>query len=276
MMAVRDARSPEAEMNARAVEDVPRIQEADYGRLLELVRGADSVELKMTVPASDHRRTIAQLPLDPVEAQPRQIWFFDTRDLALDRAGVVVRARRIAGGRGDTVVKLRPVVPAELPVDLRHEAAFNVEVDAMPGGFVCSGSYKGRSNGQEIRSVIDGNLPLRKIFSKEQRRFYRDYAPAEIALDTLIPLGPTFVLKATFQPPELGRRFVTEVWFYPDGSRILELSTKCLPAEMFQVVAECRAYLGGLGIQATAAQETKTRAALNYYRAQLDQPTDEA
>ena len=262
-------------MNARAVEEVPRIQEADYGRLLELVRGADSVELKMTVPASDHRRTIGQLPLDPVEAQPRQVWFFDTPDLALDRAGVVVRARRIAGGRGDTVVKLRPVVPAELPAELRHEAAFNVEVDAMPGGFVCSGSYKGRSTGQEIREVINGTLALRKIFTKEQRKFFRDHAPAEIALDALVPLGPTFILKATFQPPELGRRFVTEVWFYPDGSRILELSTKCLPGEMFQVVAEVRGYLGSRGIRATGAQETKTRAALNYYQSQLDQPAVE-
>jgi len=262
-------------MNARAVEEVPRIQEADYGRLLELVRGADSVELKMTVPASDHRRTIGQLPLDPVEAQPRQVWFFDTPDLALDRAGVVVRARRIAGGRGDTVVKLRPVVPAELPAELRHEAAFNVEVDAMPGGFVCSGSYKGRSTGQEIREVINGTLALRKIFTKEQRKFFRDHAPAEVALDALVPLGPTFILKATFQPPELGRRFVTEVWFYPDGSRILELSTKCLPGEMFQVVAEVRGYLGSRGIRATGAQETKTRAALNYYQSQLDQPAVE-
>ena len=263
-------------MNARAVEEVPRIQEADYGRLLELVRGADSVELKMTVPASDHRRTIGLLPLDPVEAQPRQVWFFDTPDLALDRAGVVVRARRIAGGRGDTVVKLRPVVPAELPAELRHEAAFNVEVDAMPGGFVCSGSYKGRSTGPEIREVVDGTLALRKIFSKEQRRFFRDHAPAEITLDALVPLGPTFILKATFQPPELGRRFVTEVWFYPDGSRILELSTKCLPGEMFQVVAEVRGYLGSRDIHATGAQETKTRAALTYYKSQLDQQADEA
>ena len=146
----------------------------------------------------------------------------------------------------------------------------------MPGGFVCSGSYKGRSTGQEIREVINGNLPLRKIFTKEQRRFFRDHAPAEIALDSLVPLGPTFILKATFQPPELGRRFVTEVWFYPDGSRILELSTKCLPGEMFQVVAECRGYLGTRGIQATGAQETKTRAALNYYKSQLDQQAIEA
>ena len=37
------------------------------------------------------------LGLDPIAAQIRQVYFFETPDLALDRAGVVVRARRSAG-----------------------------------------------------------------------------------------------------------------------------------------------------------------------------------
>ena len=32
-----------------------------------------------------------------------------------------------------------------------------------------------------------------------------------------------------------GRKMVAEAWFYPDGERILELSTKCPPAEMIDV-----------------------------------------
>ncbi len=36
---------------------------------------------------------------------------------------------------------------------------------------------------------------------------------------------------------------VVELWLYPDGTRILELSTKCAPTEAFQVAAECRAFL---------------------------------
>ena len=114
--------------------------------------GADKVELKVTVSFSAHRATIQGLPLDPVEAEPRQVYFFDTPDLALYNAGVVVRARRVAGGKGDTVVKLRPVVP-ELPEELPQVGAFNVEVDVLPGGFVCSASFKGRSTGQEIRDA---------------------------------------------------------------------------------------------------------------------------
>ena len=169
-------------------------------------------------------------------------------------------------------MKLRPVVPNELPDELRHSAAFKVEVDAMPGGFVCSGSLKGQSTGREIRNAIGGELPLRKLFSKEQRGFYKEHAPEGLDLDSLVPLGPTFSLKSTFEPPELRRRFVAEYWLYPDGTRILELSTKCAPTEAFQVAAEARAYLASQGVTTSGAQQTKTRTALQFFASELDAP----
>jgi hypothetical protein len=248
-----------------------RLSDADLTELLRLMKGADSVELKLSIPHENHRATIGGLPLDPVEAQPRQIFFFDTPDLALSRAGVVVRARRIQGGKGDTVVKLRPVVPDELPVDVRKSGSLNVEIDVIPGGFVCSASMKGRTTGDQIRDTIAGKAPLRKLFSREQRAFYATRAPAGIELDSLVTLGPTFILKAQFNPPELGRRMVTELWFYPDGSRILELSTKCLPEEAFHVAAQSRSYLADRGITIGGVQQTKTRAALDFFAAELMQ-----
>ena len=256
-------------METDATIEAPRIPASEMGRLLELIRGSDSVELKLTVPASDQRASIARLPMDPVEAQPRQVFFFDTPDLALNQAGVVVRARRRQGGRGDTVVKLRPVVPSELPSAIRRSPAFNVEVDALPGGFVCSGSMKGRVTGQEVRDAVAGTIPLRKIFSKEQRAFYKDHAPAGIEFESLVTLGPTFILKAVFQPKALGRPLVAEMWLYPDGSRLLELSTKCLPEEAFQVAAEARAYLGSRGVPISGHQQTKTKTALEFFAAEL-------
>ncbi len=66
-------------------------------RLLDLIRGANSVELKLTVPDDAQRSTIAALGVDPLEAQIRQVFFFDTPDLALSEAGVVARVRRIQG-----------------------------------------------------------------------------------------------------------------------------------------------------------------------------------
>jgi hypothetical protein len=256
-------------------EGARRLTDTELAQAMALVKDADSVELKLTIPAGAHLATIRGLPLDPVEAQPRQVYFFDTPDLALNKAGLVVRTRRIQGGRADTVIKLRPVVPAELDPELRKLAAFNVEVDMLPGGFVCSASLKGRSTGQAVRDVVAGKTALKDLFSSRQRSFYKEHAPDGLKLGDLAPLGPTFLLKLVFEartsfdPKALPRRIVAELWLYPDGSRILELSTKCLPAETFQVAAETRAYLATQGVELGGQQQTKTKTALEFYAGQL-------
>ena len=135
---------------------------AQLKRLLELVGDADSVELKLTLLETARASVGAALGGDPLEGQIRQVFFFDTPKLALNRAGLVVRARRRQNEEGDTVIKLRPVVPAELPKDLRRSKTFNVEVDAMPGGFVCSASFKGTADNDAIRQVAAGDRPIRE------------------------------------------------------------------------------------------------------------------
>ena len=241
----------------------------DLGRMLGLIKGADTVELKLTVPESDHRSAVMGLGMDALDAQIRQVFFFDTPDLVLNNAGLVVRARRVQGKGGDTVVKLRPVVPDDLPAELRADPAFGVEVDAMPGGFVCSASLKGKCGRDEPREVKAGTRAVRKLFSKTQRAFYTEHAPKGIALDDLVALGPLTLLKLKFTPVGLDRPLVAEMWLYPDGSRILELSTKCLPSEAFQVAAEARAFLSSRGVDLSGEQQTKTKTALEFFAKQL-------
>jgi hypothetical protein len=242
-------------------------------RLLALIKDADSIELKLTVPESEQRSAVVSLGMDPLDAQIRQVFFFDTPDLALNESGVVVRARRVQRKGDDTVVKLRPVVPAELPGRVRRSDAFGVEVDAMPGGFVCSGSMKGTLGGDAVRKAVTGERPFRKLFSKEQRAFFDEHAPEGIALDDLSVLGPIFVLKLKYVPKGYARPLVAEMWLYPDNSRLLELSTKCAPAEAFQVAAETRAFLFERGIDAAGVQQTKTRKALDFFSERMKAAT---
>src|SRR4051794_30436792 len=240
------------------------LDSTQIAEFLQLVKGSDSVELKVTVPEPHHRSTIGALGLDPLQAQIRQVFFFDTPDLRLEAAGVIVRARRIQGKGADSTVKLRPVVPSELRKSLRMNAAFNVEVDALPGGFVCSGTLKGSPTAEDVAAAARGEYPIRKLFSKEQRAYYEEHAPEGVALADLTVLGPIFVLKLRLYPPELDRRLVAEAWFYPDGERILELSTRCETNEAFQVAAETRAFLESRGVDLSGEQQTKTRKALQY------------
>jgi len=244
----------------------PSLSDDALVEMLSLMQDSDSVELKLTIPESAQRSTVLALGMDPLDAQVRLIYFFDTPDLALERAGVVVRARRVRRG-DDSVVKLRPVVPSELDPEVRDSRFCMVEVDAMPGGFVCSASFKGVPK-TPVHEVAAGNAPLRKLFSKQQRAFYAHHAPDGLALDELSLLGPIFILKLKGTPAGYARKMVVEVWLYPDGTRILELSTKCAPPEAFQVAAETRAFLAERGIKTTGNQTTKTRKALQTFAKQ--------
>ena len=141
----------------------------------------------------------------------------------------------------------------------------------MPGGFVCSASFKGVCTGQEVLDVSLGAMPLRKLFSKEQRAFYDAHAPAGITMDKLVILGPTFLLKAKHQPKakEFDRPITVEMWLYPDGVRVMEISTKGNPKEAFQVVADFKAYLARNGIALGADQSAKTKSSLEFFSARL-------
>jgi len=247
---------------------VRSLSSEDTKKLLHLVRNAKTIEIKVSVPVTAHQRTALSMGIDPVEAQVRHVYFFDTPDQALNRAGLIVRARRRPGGVADTVVKLRPVDPAGIDDELKRSDTFKVEVDAMPDGtFMCSASYKGVATGQEVLDVTDGDMPLRKLFSKEQREFYDAHAPAGIDMNSLAIQGPILVLKAKHVPKAFKRGVTAELWLWQDGKHILELSTKSAPGEAFQAGLEFRGYLESHGVDLGAKQETKTKTAMQKFKA---------
>src|SRR6476660_2934190 len=253
--------------------DERALSDAQLLEMMGLLKGSDTVELKVTIPARGALAVVAALVMDPMDAQLRSVVFFDTPDVTLNDAGVIVRARRIQGNRDDTVIKLRPVVPADLPEEMRQSPALGVEVDATPEGFVCSASMKGVLGTTEVREAMRGDRPIRKLFTKEQRAFYDAHAQAGIGIDDLSILGPVFVLKLKQQPVGFPRKIVGEMWLYPDGTRIVELSMKCLPDEAFQVAAEARAFFHERGIDTTAPQQLKTKTALEFFSKELANET---
>jgi hypothetical protein len=245
------------------------ISAEDTQKLLHLIRNSKSIEIKVSVPMAEHRATAKSIGLDPVEAEPRQVYFFDTADQALNRAGLIVRARRRQGGKADTVIKLRPVDPATIDAELKRSEDFKVEVDAMPDGtFVCSASYKGASTNQDVRDVALGKKPIRSLFSRAQLAFFEAHAPRGVHLDKLMIQGPIFVLRGKYLPKDFARGITVELWLWPDGKHILEISTKSVPAEAFQTGVEFRAFLESHSVDLGARQETKTRTAMEKFKAE--------
>ena len=118
---------------------------------------------------------------------------------------------------------------------------------------------------------MGSSMPLRKLSCQRSSVNSSDAARTgrRDAWIKLVVLGPTFLLKAKHQPKDFDRPITVEMWLYPDGSRILEVSTKCLPKEGFQVAAVFKSYLAGLGIVLGADQAPKTKTALEFFSARL-------
>jgi hypothetical protein len=123
-----------------------------------------------------------------------------------------------------------------------------------------------------VWSAVHGEAPLRRLFSKPQRAFFADHAPDGITIDDLHVLGPIFVLKLRFAHSDYQRgRLVAELWLYPDGSRILELSTKSVPTDALSTALDLRTFLRGKGIDLDGDQQTKTKTALEFFAGELAQ-----
>jgi hypothetical protein len=248
---------------------VPSLSADQLVELLAVLPGVDTVELKASVPEATRRSVVGKLGMDPLDAQIRQVAFFDTPDLTLSDHGLVIRARRIQRKSGDAVVKLRPVIPDQLTPAMRQAPGFGVEVDAMPGGFVCSARLKADVEDKVLKQVMRGDVAVRKAFTKAQRALFSEHAPAGLELDDLVVLGPLNILKLKFAPVGYSRPMVAELWFYPDGTQILELSAKSLPDETFAAAAETKAYLATHGVDLGAPQATKTRTAMTFFASEL-------
>ena len=238
-------------------------------RLLGLVTGADSVVLKITVPETDRRSVLTALGGDPLGAVIRQIAFIDTPDLRLDRSGVVVRVRRTQQLPPDLTVKLHPVDPEFLPPDIRSLHGLEVEVDASAAGFVCSCSAKHELAPSRARDVLGGRVSVTDELNQPEQELLSHAVADDFPVEDLTVLGPVHILRSRFVPDGYARRLVVEQWFLPDGSRILELSTRCDPDSAVAVASDIRHFLALHGVDFDAAPDMRPSSTLTILADQL-------
>jgi len=238
---------------------------AEPGTIGELEGLLDSVELKLTIPHGEERVTARALGVDPLDAQLRQVYFFDTPDLTLFNRGLVLRARRIQGDDHDCALKIRPVDPHAIQHDWRRREGFKVEVDVVGDKSVCSASFTQQQRPGRIEAVLDQETPLRQLFTKNQHAFLEQHAPATVDWHALLALGPVLAAKLKFVPKGFGHEATLELWRYPDGSALLELSRKVKPEKARAAREEADRYLASLGLKLGGDQETKTRRALEFF-----------
>jgi len=247
---------------------VPQLSDVQLVQLLSGFEGVELVQLRFTVPALDHRSTVSALGMDPLDARIQQAYHFDTADLALERHGVTVRARRLQDNDDEVAVDLRPAGPNDVPADLLRSPGFGLVVDVTPGGYSCGASLRAVPK-TDVKGAVAGVHPPLKLCSKGQRALIASRMPQAVEVDELSALGPVFGLRLRFAPPAPIRRMVADLWLYPGASAILELSVTCAPAEVVRTAGEGRALLARHGVDLSGESHLKTRRALQFFAKRL-------
>lgn len=243
----------------------------DRDQLLAIFRqlsAVGSVELKMNVPG-EQRMALRELRLDTLQGRIREVLFFDSPDLALFRTGVIVRARRTQGSDDDTVVKLRPALPGDLPPAVRDSSSLKIEMDVTRDSYTVSASLRGKRPTGTVREVTFGDRPIDRLMTKEQRAFLAERFPEGVGWGDLVPLGPIFVVVLKFVPDGFSQKMTIEQWHYPGQVPLVELSTKAAPLDVLRVHGEAIELLRRHGLRATGEQEPKTRKALEFFARHL-------
>lgn len=225
-------------------------------------RTVRTVELKFLVPEASHEAVLTAPEVSRRDVRTRQVWFFDSPDLALRDSGLILRARRNERGDDDAVVKLRRADPVALPGRIRRSPNLRVELDALPGRSWWSAALGRSLAPAALRAALRGRRPLSSLFSAEQRAFARGHAAHRIDLDTLCRLGPIEVVRRRTTPRDGGPALVVEAWTYPDGARLVEISARCRIDRVATVAGAVRRFLTERGVDPGAGQRTKTGASL--------------
>lgn len=221
-----------------------------------------AMELKITVRPEQTERAASVFGLDKKSARKRDVYFYDTPDLKLFNAGIVLRARKEKGAADDATVKIRPMAAEDAPEHLMGEEGFKTETDVVGNREVPSASYTAPTGKGEIDDVASGKRGVNKLYSKEQEEFLQAYGKIPVDFDKLDVMGP--IETETWKTRKAGfdGEITIERWHIPDGREILELSAKVKPDAFQAMRGDFTDYLTSQGIDPNGGGETKTKAAL--------------
>ena len=237
------------------------------GRVARAMTGADSIEIKATIPDRQITAALERYGLTPKNDEERYIYFFDSPALELHAAGIIVRARRTVGDVHDSTVKFRPVEPASVSKAWRKYRDFKIEADASEKGLVKSASFSMPVEKGLIKSVVAGKRQVRDLITREQRAFIEKTAKRKIDFDRVVVLGPLRAHRWQFDDPACPWKITGELWIREDGQRMLEASIKAPAVQAAVAIAGFMAFLAEVGADKDNEQQTKTRWALSYYAA---------
>lgn len=222
---------------------------------------ADSIELKAPLPPPAEPAAEALTGRRAPTWSMRQTFLLDTPELALVRAGVEVRLRLRSRGRYDLAVSARRDGASP---DGHMPRGARVELDVVPGAVWQDIELRREIDAAAAAEVIAGAAASRGLLSAAQRAWARRCggdAVGEAQLRGLTVHGPVAVRRLKVTAERLGlRRADLEVFRYPSGRELVELSTHCRPRDVRAAAAAFERLLDERGVAVAPRHRTKASA----------------
>jgi hypothetical protein len=222
----------------------------------------ETVEIKITLDPARETALVAALGLADERGNARDIWFYDTPALQLFETGLVLRARVKGRDKADATVKVRPLDRRRVDISWFELGGFKCEEDRVGERRVPSCSLTEDQQGDVVRAAASGEPQVRKLFSKDQERFFAEFGGRGVGWEPLVPLGPIPSLAWKVRTRFFEAPLVVEAWRLDGAEAVLELSVRAAADEADGVSTALGAYLERLGFQAQPLQDAKTRTAL--------------
>jgi hypothetical protein len=239
------------------------------GRYARLLEGAEAIEIKATIPQKQIATALKRYNLTARNDDERYIYFFDTPQLDLLKAGIAARARRIVGDEHDSTIKFRPVDPAKVGKKWRKYKDFKIEADASEKGVVKSASFSMPVAKGLIKKVVAGDKGIAALFTEEQEDFLKEMSGRGADLAQLSILGPLRAQRWDFEDPACPWPITAELWRRKDGATLMEFSVKAPAVQGAAVMAGFLAFLAEVGAERDTAQQAKTHWAVDFYADRL-------
>lgn len=239
------------------------------GHYARLLAGAEALEIKATIPERQIVMARDRYELTTRNDDERYIYFFDTPQLDLIAAGIILRARRVVGGEHDSTVKFRPVDPEKVGKRWRKYRGFKIEADASEEGAVKSASFSMPVEKGLIKRVVAGEKRIASLFTREQEAFLAEVAGKAPDIGRLAVLGPLRAQRWDFEDRACPWPLTAELWVREDGATLMEASVKAPSIQAAAVMAGFMAFLTEVGAERDVHQQAKTRWALDYHAGRL-------
>ena len=229
---------------------------------------ASGMELKVTIAEGAITDALDALSLDVGDAERRYVTFYDSADLALFEAGIVLRSRKIIDDDDDSTVKVRPLLADEawaVAPELFEDEEFKCEIDRTPSAEASSCSLSATQDRGEIDDVRNGERDVSKLFSSRQEGMLALFGPEGFELDEALVLGPVDTLRWKIELDGFAHELTVELWSMPDGGELLELSIKVDAGEADEAMDALLELTRDLDLPLDETQSTKTRRALSFF-----------